>query len=166
MDKFVLTAAVAIGGGLLGHYLKIPAGAMIGSMLAAALYNIITKQAAVPRYLPLVLQIAAGAMIGARMTRENILSLKDMVIPALIIVFGVVIINFTIGLLITKFSSLDLATSLFASAPGGMTEMTLAANAMGADTPKVALLQLLRLISVITLLPVLLRLFLNHFPGK
>jgi len=162
MDKFLYTVLIAAAGGLIGVYFKIPAGAMICSMLAVALYNILSNQAYVPKNTTIVLQIAAGAMIGARMTKEDILGMKDMIVPIIIIVFGVVIINFSIGLLITKFSKLDMATSLFASAPGGLTEMTLAANDLGADTPKVAILQLLRLVSVITLLPVLLRLFLQN----
>ncbi|MDK2799257.1 MAG: uncharacterized protein PWP27_2373 [Clostridiales bacterium] len=162
MERLILTLLVAAAGGLAGHYLKIPAGAMIGAMASVAVYNIFTNQAYMPKNFALVLQILAGTLIGTRMTKETLLGLKDMWVPAIIIVFGVVIINFSIGFLMTKFSGLDLATSLFASAPGGITEMTLASTDLGADTAKVGILQFLRLISVITLLPVLLRFVLMH----
>ncbi len=163
MDKLIVTLLVATAGGLLCHQLKIPAGALIGSMVAVALLNIFFSRGFVPKNFQIVVQILAGAMIGTRITKSTILELKTIVVPAIIIVIGVVVINFTIGLLIAKFSKMDLATALFASAPGGQTEMTIAAEAMGADTPKVAVLQLLRLISVVTFLPILLKIFLSHF---
>lgn len=100
-------------------------------------------------------------MIGLRVDKNTIMELKDMIIPAVIMVFGTIFVNLAVGILIARLSNLDLATALFASAPGGMTEMTLAANALGADTPKVALLHLSRLINVVALLPVVLRYFLH-----
>lgn len=157
MERFFLTMMVATVGGLIGLKLKIPAGALIGAMFAVGIYNIMGRESYIPANVRIAIQIVAGAMIGLQVGKDTILGLKDMVVPAVIIIFGVVVINLVIGLLIAKFSNLDLATSLFASAPGGLTEMTLAANALGADTPKVALLQLLRLVSVITILPLILR---------
>ena len=161
MEKLMLTAVAAIAGGLIGHFCKIPSGAMIGSMLGVALLNIFWNKAALPPNYAVVLQIAAGAMVGTRITMDTVASLKNLVVPVLIIVFGVVVINFALGLAISRFSSLDITTAMFSSSPGGMTEMALAADSLGADISIVALLQLIRLLTTITLMPPLLRFFLT-----
>ncbi|MGE5550899.1 MAG: AbrB family transcriptional regulator [Bacteroidota bacterium] len=155
MLKPVYTLAVAAVGGLIGVKLKLPAGALIGAMLAVGVYNLLSNQADMPSELRVGIQIAAGAMIGARVTRDTLMGLKEMLVPAIIMVAAVLAINFLVGYIIFKTSRLDLATSLYASAPGGMTEMTLAADAMGADAPKVAILQLIRLLCVLSFLPFL-----------
>lgn len=42
-------------------------------------------------------------------------------------------------------------TAIFSSTPGGMTELSIVATEMNADSPVVAILQLIRLMSVIAL---------------
>ena len=56
---------------------------------------------------------------------------------------------------LSKLTKLDLTTSLFASAPGGVSDMAIIASELGADPAKVAALQTLRLIVVIVLFPTL-----------
>ena len=48
---------------------------------------------------------------------------------------------------------MDIITALFASAPGGVTDMALIAEDMGADSTKIAGMHSLRLITVIILFP-------------
>lgn len=157
MDKIFVTMLVAVAGGLLGYRLKLPAGALIGSMLAVAAYNLISERAHVPHGVRVGIQIMAGAIIGMRVNREALLTLKTLLLPALVIVLSVLVINFAVGFLLYRLTRLDLATCLFGSAPGGVVEMTLAAEALGADPAKVAVMQLLRLFSVLSFMPFLLR---------
>ena len=48
---------------------------------------------------------------------------------------------------------MDPVTALFACAPGGLTDMALIAADLGADSSKVAAMQMMRLVSVIALYP-------------
>lgn len=166
--KVVGTLLVGAAGGLLFYRLRIPAGALIGSMLAVALYNLISDKALVPYGVRLGIQIMAGAMIGMRVNRGTLESLKTMALPVAIIVVSVLAINLIVGFALYKVTRLDLATCLFGAAPGGIVEMTLAGEALGADTPKVALMQLVRLFSVLSFMPFILRgalTLLNRPPG-
>ena len=110
-----------------------------------------------PLQMQVIVQIVAGAMIGLRINASTFADLKAIIFPALIMVFSVVIIGFIIGFMLYRFTGMDLATALFASAPGGLTEMTLAADSMGAEAPKVAMLQMLRLTCVISLMPFIIK---------
>ena len=46
--QLLFTLLVAVAGGLLAQKIKVPAGAMIGAMVAVAALNIVTGQAYLP----------------------------------------------------------------------------------------------------------------------
>ncbi|WP_051542066.1 AbrB family transcriptional regulator [Clostridium lundense] len=159
MEKIIYTLIIASIGGVLGIKLKIPAGALVGSMIAVAIYNIYGGKGAMPSNFKLGAQIVVGGMIGLNFTKESIYALKDIIFPAVILVIGLTLLSILLGFAIYKLTGLDLVTALFSSAPGGITDMTLISEAYGADISKVALLHLMRLLSVITILPFLIKIF-------
>ena len=63
------------------------------------------------------------------------------------------IMNLSIGALIHAISPLDWVTALMCVVPGGITDIPIIAADMGADTPKVALMQLARYILGVALFP-------------
>jgi len=156
---FARTMAFAAVGGLLLNLTALPAGAMVGAMLLTVLSSLFVKPAYVPPGIRTIVMTCSGALIGSGVSADDLIRLGAIIVPAAILVVVLVIANFIFGLLIHKITKLDITTTLFASAAGGVTEMALIADSMGADSPKVAVLQLLRLICVITLFPTLLRYF-------
>ncbi|SHJ53284.1 AbrB family transcriptional regulator [Paramaledivibacter caminithermalis] len=159
MDRIIYTLLIAGAGGYIGIKLRIPAGALIGSMAFVAIYNIYTEQGNIPTNFKLVAQIVVGGMIGLNFTMETISGLKKLIVPALILVVGLTLFSICLGFIIHRLTGLDLVTSLFSCSPGGLTDMTLISEAYGAQTHKVALLHLIRLITVITVLPMAIKLF-------
>ncbi len=159
MDKVLYTILVASAGGIIGIKLKIPAGALIGAMIAVAIYNIFTGQGTIPTNFKIFAQILVGGMIGLNFTMDTVYGLKNLIVPALMLVIGLTVFSICLGLIISKLTGLDLITALFSCSPGGLTDMTLIAEEYGAQTPKVALMHLMRLITVITVLPLVIKLF-------
>ena len=159
MTWFLLTAMIAIIGGYAALRLKVPAGALIGSMVAVTLFNLLFEKAVMPADMKLVSQIATGAYIGARISKREVADLKRILLPACIMT--VLLIGFTafVGYLIHKTQNLDMATALFCMAPGGIADMTLAAMDFHADVSVVALLQTIRLIFLLLALPPVIRYF-------
>ena len=146
--SFLLVLAVAVAGGFIGNKLKLPAGGMLGAMVAVVALNIIFAQAALPSGLQVVLQIASGIMIGSRVTKSDALGLRKLALPAFVMVICMLVINIAIGTVMYRFSKLDIATSLFASAPGGMMDMAIVSAELGANPAYVVLLQLSRLMFI------------------
>lgn len=165
MEKIFYTLIVAGIGGLIALKLKIPAGAFVGSMLAVAAFNITTGKGHIPLNFKLVAQMCVGGIIGLNFTLETIKDLKELIFPALVLMIGLMLFSILLGFIISKTTGLDLTTALFSSAPGGVADMTILSEAYGADTPKVALLHLVRLITVITVLPVVIKFF-TRFIGN
>ncbi|HYE80711.1 MAG TPA: AbrB family transcriptional regulator [Clostridia bacterium] len=159
MDRIIYTLIIAGLGGYTGIKLKLPAGALIGSMFSVAFYNMSTGNGYIPIYFKLIAQIIVGGVIGLSFDKATVKSLKALALPAVILAMGLLAYNLLLGYIISGLTGLDLTTALFSCAPGGVTDMTLISEAYGADTPKVALLHLVRLISVISLFPLLIARF-------
>ena len=145
-------------GGLLAKRMRIPAGALIGSLLAAMVFNAIYP--VIPTYpkdLRLGIQILSGMVIGTRFTQADIKTLKTMVLPVIILVVMLLSLNVGFAFLMSHFTALSFMTSFFACAPGGVSDLALVAADFGATMEHVALLQLFRLISVIIIFPPMIR---------
>ncbi|MEW9093782.1 MAG: AbrB family transcriptional regulator [Clostridiaceae bacterium] len=159
MEKIIYTLVIALIGGYIGIKAKIPAGALVGAMVSVAIYNIYTGKGEIPYNFKLLSQIVVGGMIGLNFTMDSVKQLKNLIFPAIILVVGLTLFSLILGFIIHKITGLDLITSLFSSAPGGITDMTLISEAYGADISKVALLHLMRLVTVITVMPIAIKIF-------
>lgn len=155
--NLAITLLAAAAGGLLALKLKIPAGAIIGGMVFVAALNIIWGIASVPSGARVVVQSVAGALIGASITREDVLRLRQMAGTAFTMVALMLTLSAGAGFLLFALSDMDIATCLFAVAPGGMMDMTLASQDLGADASRVVLLQILRVMIVIGFFPSILK---------
>ena len=152
----ILTVCVAALGGMIGRRLKLPAGTMLGALLFTVLYNLLFERAYVPADFRPWMQILSGILLGAGIQRRDVRELRHLVVPSIIMIVDMVILNLIFGLMIYRFSNLDLATSLLATAPGGMSDMALIAADLGGQSLPVTLLHLVRQLSIFILLPLLL----------
>ncbi len=149
----LITLMVAFAGGLIGIKLKIPAGALVGAMLAVAVMKIGTGRGDIPYSYKILAQIVVGGMLGLNFSIDTVKGLKELIFPAMIVVIGLTLFSVILGFVLSRLTGMDLITALFSVSPGGLTDMTLISGAYGADTPTVALLHLMRLLTVITVLP-------------
>lgn len=150
---FLITVVVALVGGYIGYRLKIPAGAMVGAMVTTVAFNLITERAFFYDDLKIVMQILGGAMIGSRIGKKDVLELKNIILPTIILIISMVILNLSFGIVMYLVSDLDIATCLFASAPGGMSDMAIISVDLGANPAYVAIMQLLRILTIFIFMP-------------
>ncbi|MFT4143549.1 MAG: AbrB family transcriptional regulator [Mobilitalea sp.] len=159
-DKsLLLTVICGIVGGLLLNLWKVPAGGLVGSVLACSLFNIVTGKGYVPSGIRFPIQVGVGTIIGAQMTKESLLSFHALVIPILIMLTGLLIFTFLFGILLMKSTNLDFATCLLSLTPGGIQETSLLADDLGCDTATVIVMHTIRLVVVICIFPTILSLF-------
>lgn len=155
---------IAIIGGRCCLKLKVPAGALIGAMLSVVLLNTVTgRNVEFPTYARFFTQVATGAFIGAKIRKSDIYALKDIIFPIFTLTVCMLGFGAVTGGLLARYTKLDLSTALFAAAPAGVTDMTLASISFNADSAKVALLQMVRLISVLSVMPSLIKLICKRF---
>lgn len=157
LNRLIYTMSVALVFGILGYFSKLPAGPMTFSLIGTALFNIRTEKGFMPLILRRFTQVLAGILIGSRMTYEDLVSLKTIVIPAFMLLWGIIIINFIVGFIMHKITGIDFITCQLAATPGGLTDTVLISQDLGADQNKVAILQLFRYITVVVFFPILIK---------
>jgi membrane AbrB-like protein len=154
----ILTLLVGVVGGLLGIWLRLPAGALMGSMLAVAALGLtgVSQADPIPPAVKDVAKILIGTVVGSTVTFATLQALRSAALPALLVTAGTIAAGLAGGWLLAHFTKIDIATALFATAPGGSAEMTAAADGLGGDPRLVAALQTIRIVMVIVVVPALL----------
>ena len=152
---FLLVLAVAIIGAIVGIKLKLPAAAMLGSMIAVAIFTVFTNIQATPKWIKVAAQMVSGGYIGTTMSKESLRQMKKAAPVAAALLFGMLLLNLATGTVLYLTSPLDLCTSLFATTPGGLTDVTIISDDMGANSPVVGVFQVCRMSSAIFLFPII-----------
>jgi membrane AbrB-like protein len=161
--KIVFTILVSILFGGLGNISRIPAGAMVFPMLAVIALNVTTSACYVPIQVKNVAQLLAGTLVGCSITRSAFADIGSILVPLILLLINYWLVNLLYSLYCKKRGLLDLKSAMFASAPGGATDMSLIAADLNADLTKIALIQVLRAIYAVTLMPALIVLFTHCF---
>lgn len=154
-------AAAAVGGGLglgLAQLLHFSVLTLIGAMVVTAAANIKTGKLYMPGWVRRVTQILSGALIGTTVTRDSLVQLRAVLLPAALVCCGFVCINIVLGLLLHRLCKLDIATAFLSSAAGGATEAALAAPDLDADPAVVSVLQISRMVCTTSFYPILVQL--------
>ncbi|GAB4115686.1 MAG: hypothetical protein Kow00103_10730 [Candidatus Caldatribacteriota bacterium] len=143
-------------GGFLAKYWGMPVGGMLGAMLViGSLKTIGVALKEPPEWLFLVAQIGLGSYLGTSFTREVVLTLQNLLFPVMVFSLLVVINGLLIGFLLHRFIGWDLTTALLSTAVGGASLMTIVALELDADAVKVSILQSIRLIIILLIMPTL-----------
>lgn len=144
-----------IGWGILSA-INIPAPALLGPVLVIGTLRILkVPLVSSPDFLPVLVQIVMGYVIGSGITKNKIMRLKAILIPAFIISIWAISIIFILGFILIHFLNMDIYTALLASSMGGLAEMTLISIAVGAETSIVVIIHTLRVIITLGIFPIL-----------
>jgi len=100
-----------------------------------------------------------GMLVGFRMTREELRSGVRALVPASVL--SIILISTTLitALIVARLTYVDLVTALFATAPGGLTEMSVVSLGFGADGAAVTTVQLVRVLLALAIINILLKWF-------
>lgn len=151
--RFAITILLGVACGLLCKRLRVPAGYMVGAFVGVAALNCTIGGVWVPDGTRTAVQIIAGAFVGCSMERSDLTRLKKIGKPVAVMLGACLILMLAAGACIAATSQLDLRTALMCAVPGGINDTPIVAADMGADAPAVAVLQLVRQILGIAVLP-------------
>ncbi len=156
-----MTLAVALIGGFIGNKIKIPAGALIGSMITVGIFNLLQFEPVIPKCYSIIAQSILGGGLGLLITKELLLNLKKFVIPSLGVVFLLSLFGVITGVIISKISDIDILTSLFGSVPGGMQEMVILSESYNVNQTAVVVMQTIRRVLIVIIYPILVKIIMS-----
>lgn len=155
--KLLITLAAAGVVGSLFRKMGVPGGMMLGGIVGVALLNVIAETAYTPYFIRFFAQSVAGGFLGASIDRDKLKQLPRLAVPLVIIIGFLVLTDVIMAWLFVHLSPLDILTSLCSGIAGGINDVPLIAADMGADAGKVAVLQFIRLIVGIAIIPMMIR---------
>ncbi|MFN9618312.1 MAG: AbrB family transcriptional regulator [Synechococcaceae cyanobacterium] len=164
--NLILYALAGTGGGLLAQRTGIPSAALVGALLGAGLVSMSGRLelADWPVGTRIFLQIAIGTVIGTGLTATTVRQLGTLWRPALLITVTLVAAGLVVGLWSARLLGIDPVVALLGAAPGGISGMSLVGAEFGVGTA-VAALHAVRLITVLLVLPLVVRLVLPQGSG-
>ncbi|MXY62879.1 MAG: AbrB family transcriptional regulator [Synechococcus sp. SB0665_bin_28] len=155
----LVTVLAGSGLGLLALGTRIPAAPLVGALLGAALVSLIPDLPAIhwPTGTRTTLEIAVGIVIGSGLTATTLQEMRHLWRPALFITLALLAAGIVVGACSSRLLGIKLTVGLLGAAPGGLTGMSLAGEELGAGAT-VAALHTVRLVTVLVVMPLLVRL--------
>ena len=160
-----LLAGTAIG--LLALFSGIPAAPLAGALLGAGIVSMSgqLEPATWPQGTRTVLEIGIGTVIGTGLTRASLEQLPLLWKPAVLITLALVLTGLVVGLWTSRLLGIDPIVALLGAAPGGISGMSLVGAEFGVGAA-VAALHAVRLITVLLVLPLVVRLIVPSTAGS
>ncbi|MFB9762558.1 AbrB family transcriptional regulator [Ectobacillus funiculus] len=148
-----------------GKLLKLPAPWLVGGMLGVAalqtvlgLYTGENAAAWWPHQGITLAQILLGASVGSRLNKNMFIGAARICIVGLFSSISLVCTTMLCAFLISRWTNISFVTATLALAPGGIAEMATTSLTLHADAAFVVAVQVLRVILILSFLPVLFKL--------
>jgi membrane AbrB-like protein len=136
--------------------LSVPAGVIVGAVLGSAVMNGCRPSGPLGRPFVVTGLVLLGCAAGARMSSDSVRTLAGAAVPLVTSTLLLLLLDVGLALLLHRRYGIDRVTALYACAPGGLSEVLLAAEAAGARTAIVMTVHVVRvLVVVVVALPLL-----------
>lgn len=158
-----LTLAVATAGGLLGKAIGMPAGILVFAMIAVIAFKLILNRAFLPMWVKRLAQLLSGAYVGSGFAKSDLLELRYLILPAVIVIIGYTINCIITGQLLHRFCKTPLKEAMLAATPAGATDMALISSDLGVQSSDLIVLHVIRLVIVVAIFPQVIHLIVTLF---
>lgn len=158
----LITLAVGLLAGLVAVKLKIPSGDLVAPIVVLGSINLLGGGLGpMPEVFRWAAMLFIGISVGAQMSQESLRKLRQVAVPALLMVATLIAAGILLGWGLSLVTSLDLTTALLSAVPGGASTMPIIAHDLGGDFRLVAALQLVRQLVMLVVVPTVLGYVLN-----
>ena len=156
----LFTVGCAAVGVYLARFPRIPAVALLGPMIVAAVLAAtgVSHGATVPTLIAQVAYALIGLQVGLSFTRESLRSVRRILPAALALIIALIVATAAIGIPLLHLAGASTLDGYLATTPGGLYAVLATATSTGADTTLILTVQVLRVLVMLLLAPILARL--------
>lgn len=162
LKEFGVAAPWGVLGGAIGIVSPIPAGGIIGALVGSAAYRLLTGRFVPTRRFRIGVQVLAGAVIGLEVSSNFFSELVRLAGAGALIISAQMLLWLLTSWLLVKLFGYDPPTSALASSPGGMSGVVPAAAEADADEVVVTFIHLVRLSTILAVVPIIVALIFGH----
>ncbi len=147
-------------GGFCGSKLKIPAGTLVGAMLAVILTKMVLKSYwEIPKEFSFVIQILLGVMVGATYNPSIIKTLSKIALPVVASTVVLIVVGIILSIIFTKLGLLDIGTAYLGTSPGAMSALIPLAFDSQAEAPIIVCFHFFRVVFIVLTAPIIFKVF-------
>ncbi|MGY1813042.1 AbrB family transcriptional regulator [Blastococcus sp. SYSU D00820] len=162
-----LVVAGALAATVAFDALDLPSAPLFGGLLAGLVRGLAARRRLdLPRPAATAAQATVGVSIGALVDPDTLAALGADWLPVLLVVVGTLALSLAAGLLLRLQPGITPVTGAFAMIAGGASGITVMARELGADDRMVAVLQYLRVLLIVVLMPVVATTLYGAEPGS
>jgi membrane AbrB-like protein len=149
----VVAGAVAVSLAL--ETIDIPSSALFGGLVAGLVRALAVRTRLVlPRAGSTLAQAVIGVAIGALLQVRTLAVVAEHWLPVLLVTVGTLVLSLAAGQVLRLLPGISSVTGAFSMIAGGASGITVMAHELGADERMVAVLQYLRVLLIVVLMPV------------
>jgi membrane AbrB-like protein len=165
---WLLTAALAAGGALLGLRARITAGVLLVPMLLTGVLVLtgVLDDFAVPALLNQTAFSLIGLRVGLSFTVGTVKLLGRLTLPVLGMIAFLLVASFGLAAVLAATTPATLLDAYLATTPGGLYAVLAVAFGAGANTTFIVAVQTLRVIAMVLLAPLAVRFMLSRRDGR
>ncbi|MEZ5537722.1 MAG: AbrB family transcriptional regulator [Thiolinea sp.] len=149
----ILTLILGYAGAMLGRWVHLPVPALLGSAIFLSLLSFSPLPLRIPDLLRNIGFTILGCSMGSGISREMLALLGNWPLSLFGLTVTVIVMMLLCSALLRHFFAMSPTTALLASTPGGLSMVVALGEARGADLRAVLVLQSVRLILVMAVLP-------------
>jgi membrane AbrB-like protein len=151
---YVVGMAIGIAGAITFIVLNLPLPWFLGSLTATMIMAVVGVRFSAPKPLQIPMRAVLGVAVGTAFTPALVARAASM-LPSLLLLVPWVLVIMALGTwAFARIAGFDRKTALFASVPGGLTDMVALAEESGANVRAITLIQLTRICLIVFLVPV------------
>lgn len=157
--RTAFTICVALAFGIAGKLSGVPAGTMVFALFGVAALNLSLGCCHMPMGTKRMAQLLAGSLVGSTVSSETFSSLGTSLVPVALLFLSYWALNYVFTQICRRWRLMDVKSAMFASAPGGASDMALIAADLDADLAKIAAVQVMRATYAVAVMPTVVLLF-------
>jgi membrane AbrB-like protein len=156
---WLVTAGLAVAGGVLGRLIRLPAGSLLGPMILAGAVTLSAPEGwfVVPALVQNTAFAVIGLQVGLGFTVETVRQTGRLLGPVLLSIVVLLVACFGLAIILDATTSVSLLDAYLATTPGGLYAVLAAAVGAGANTTFIVAVQGLRVVVMVLLAPVVVR---------
>lgn len=161
LKGLAMAAPWGILGGVVGLALQVPAGGIIGALIGSAAFELTTgRSVPIPRF-RVVVQVLSGAFIGLGVSSDIFEEAGQLAVGGAVIIAIQLVFWLAAAWLLVRLSGYGTPTAALATSPGGLSGVIPAAEEAKADAVAVTFMHLVRLSTIVVVVPIIVALFSN-----
>ncbi|HAG84231.1 MAG TPA: hypothetical protein DCL61_24505 [Cyanobacteria bacterium UBA12227] len=154
IKKIIQLIAIAIVVSILFSWLHVPVAWLLTPMLVGITYAMLKgRRQSLPPTFKMVGQVIVGLATATRFSPETLSMATTYALPLLACVFATGSLSMFNGYLLSRWAGIDRTTAFLGFIPGAASSIVVMSEEMGADAIAVALIQYIRVLLVVVILP-------------